>query len=114
MAFCISEHGIADRRPVLADGELYVVAGVVPPVGTKITSVPYTISTPGFYFLAGNLTYSGSSNAITISVDDVTLDLMGCILTNAAPKALPTASLCRGAVMLRSETARLPALIMAS
>ena len=73
---------------VLADGEFYVIGGGGPPVGTKITIVPYIISNPGFYFLSGNLTYSGSSNAITISVDDVTLDLMGFSLTNAGVKGV--------------------------
>jgi hypothetical protein len=77
---------LLSAAPVLADGEFYVVGGGGPPVGTKITSVPYTILTPGFYFLAKNLTYSGTGNAITISVDDVTLDLMGCSLTNAGAK----------------------------
>jgi hypothetical protein len=52
-------------------------------VGTKITTLPYTISQPGFYYLSGNLTYSGSGNAITVSADDVTLDLMGFSLTNS-------------------------------
>ena len=61
----------------------YVIGGGV---GTKITSVPYTISTPGFYYLGGNLTYSGSTNAITVSANDVTLDLMGFSLTNSGPK----------------------------
>ena len=36
--------------------------------------------------LAGNLTYSGSTNAITVSADDVTLDLMGFSLTNSGAK----------------------------
>jgi hypothetical protein len=52
-------------------------------VGTKITSVPYTISAPGFYYLSGNLTYSGSGTAITVSANNVTLDLMGFSLTNS-------------------------------
>ena len=46
-------------------------------MGTKITTLPYTISQPGFYYLSGNLTYSSSSNAITVNADNVTLDLMG-------------------------------------
>ena len=50
-------------------------------VGTKITSVPYTISNPGFYYLGSNLTYTGSGNAITISSHNATLDLMGFCLT---------------------------------
>ena len=66
--------------PVLADGDFYVVA-VGGGVGTKITSVPYTISNPGFYYLSGNLTYTGTASAIAITADNVTLDLMGFSLT---------------------------------
>jgi hypothetical protein len=68
-----------------ADGDFYVIAGGGAPMGTKITSVPCSISSPGFYYLTGNLTYSGSlvGNAITVTSDDVTLDLMGFSLTNS-------------------------------
>jgi hypothetical protein len=62
--------------PALADGDFYVVA-VGGGVGTKITSLPYAISTPGLYYLTGNLSNSGISDGITVSVDDVTIDLMG-------------------------------------
>jgi hypothetical protein len=69
-----------------AQSDFYVVAGGGASVGTKITSVPYTINKSGFYFLTGNLTYSGSTdNAITISANDVTLDLMGFSLTGVSP-----------------------------
>jgi hypothetical protein len=59
----------------LADGDIYVGG----PYGTTITSLPYTINAPGAYYLAGNLSFSGSGagNAISIRSDDVTLDLMG-------------------------------------
>jgi parallel beta-helix repeat protein len=67
--------------PVSADGEFYVIAGGGG-VGTKITSLPYIISTPGFYYLTGNLNYSNNTGrAITISSDNVTLDLMGFAIT---------------------------------
>ena len=46
-------------RPVLADGDFYVVVGGGG-VGTKITSLPFTISAPGFYYLGSNLTYTGT------------------------------------------------------
>lgn len=68
-----------------ADGDFYVIAGGGAAVGTKITSVPYTISAPGFYYLSGNLTYSGNGNAITVSADNVTLDLMGFSLIHPGP-----------------------------
>jgi hypothetical protein len=61
--------------PVLADGDFYVVA-VGGGVGTKITSLPYTINSPGFYYLGGNLTCD-SGSGICINSNDVTLDLMG-------------------------------------
>ncbi len=64
-----------------ARADFYVIA-VPAGVGTKITSVPYTISNPGFYYFGKNLTYSGSGNAaITVNADNVTLDLMGFSLT---------------------------------
>ena len=52
-------------------------------MGTKITSVPYTITQPGFYLLTGNLTYNGTGNAIAVgaNVKDVVIDLMGFSLT---------------------------------
>jgi hypothetical protein len=61
----------------LADGDIYAGG----PYGTKITSLPYTISAPGAYYLGSNLSYSGPGNGITINSDDVTLDLMGFALT---------------------------------
>lgn len=68
--------------PVLADE---VPASCVPvpvPVGTMITSLPYTISNPGFYYLGSNLTCL-NANGITVNCDDVTIDLMGFCLTGA-------------------------------
>ena len=49
---------------------------------TPINSVPYTISVPGVYELGRNLT-SASPTLITISANDVTLDLGGHTLTSA-------------------------------
>jgi hypothetical protein len=63
--------------PVSADGDFYVIAGGGGAVGTKITSLPCTISAPGFYYLGANFTYTGVGPAITISDDGATLDLMG-------------------------------------
>jgi hypothetical protein len=65
--------------------DMYVVA--VGGVGTKINTVPYTISAPGFYYLGGNLTNTGNTSAITITADDVTLDLMGFKLTGGGGTA---------------------------
>jgi parallel beta-helix repeat protein len=62
-----------------ADGDFYVVGNGS--VGTKITSVPYIINQPGFYFFTRDLTYTGSSHAIIVNVDNVTIDLMGFSLS---------------------------------
>ncbi len=48
--------------------------------GTPITSLPYVISAPGVYYLCGNLAGS-ASGGITISADNVVLDLRGFTLT---------------------------------
>ena len=43
-------------------------------------SLPYTISQPGSYYLAGNITAAANTNGIIISADNVTLDLNGFAL----------------------------------
>jgi hypothetical protein len=71
-----------------AQQEFYVIVGGGKPVGTKVSAVPYTITTPGFYYLAGNLSYNSTTgNAITINANDVTLDLMGNILSGPGTAA---------------------------
>jgi hypothetical protein len=67
---------LLSATPVPADDNFYVIGAGRPTVGTKITSLPYTISTPGYYFLIGNLSYAGG-HAITVTCDNVTIDLMG-------------------------------------
>lgn len=47
---------------------------------TPISSVPYTITSPGSYYLTGNFTNTGATNGITIRADNVTLDLGGFTL----------------------------------
>ncbi len=48
---------------------------------TAITSLPITISTPGSYYLTGNLTATADGSAITIAADNVTIDLNRFILS---------------------------------
>jgi hypothetical protein len=49
--------------------------------GTPITSLPFTISQPGYYYLTHNLTSAGAGqNGITITSSRVTLDLKGFVL----------------------------------
>jgi len=47
---------------------------------TPISSAPFTISTPGSYYLTTNLAGAASGSGITISANNVTLDLNGFTL----------------------------------
>ena len=51
---------------------------------TPIGSLPFTINTPGSYYVTTNLTGTGGSSGITINSDDVTLDLCGFALIGVA------------------------------
>ena len=51
---------LLSAAPVPADDGFYVIAAGQPSVGTKITSLPYTISTPGYYYLTGNLSMAAA------------------------------------------------------
>jgi hypothetical protein len=59
---------------------------------TPITTVPFTISQPGSYYLTQNLTVA-SGNAITITTGGVTLDLNGFAITSSASPAAGNAIL---------------------
>ena len=74
---------LLSAAPVLSDSDFYVVA-VGGGVGTKITSLPYTIIDPGFYYLGSNLTCA-SGTGITVNSDNVTIDLMGFTMTRNGP-----------------------------
>ena len=50
--------------------------------GTEITSLPYTISTPGEYYLSGDLTcYDSSAAGITVEAENVIIDGQGHKIT---------------------------------
>jgi len=53
---------------------------------TPISSVPYTISAPGSYYLTTNV--SSVSNAITIAASGVTLDLSGFTIDSTAANSV--------------------------
>jgi len=53
---------------------------------TPISSAPFTITQPGSYYLTTNVTVS-SGDAITITANDVTLDLNGFTISSTAPVA---------------------------
>ena len=53
-----------------------------------IESLPFTIDQPGAYYLTGNLELAEGARGITISADDVTLDLMGFTLSGGASQGI--------------------------
>jgi hypothetical protein len=63
---------------------------------TPISSLPFAINASGSYYLTSNLTQSGSAAGITISADNVTVDLggfalIGVLSGTAAGVAVPVA-----------------------
>lgn len=89
---------------ILAPSALFAQGSLTPPSGTPaptmktldqiesrtpIGSVPFTISTPGSYYLTGNLNVT-TGDAITIATSNVTLDLNGFTLSSTS--ASPTGS----------------------
>ena len=58
-----------------AKADFYVIAAGGRLIGTEIRSLPYTITSPGFYYIKQNLTSIG--DGIIVESDDVTIDLMG-------------------------------------
>ncbi len=73
-------------RPVWGAEGFYVIAGSRG-VGTAITptSLPCVIGKSGFYYLTGNIIWSGAVNPVTIGADEVTLDLMGFSISGTGP-----------------------------
>jgi hypothetical protein len=67
---------LVGSKAVWADGNFYVIA-TGSGVGTRISSLPYMINTPGFYYVTDNLVCPPDKDGITINADNVTLDLMG-------------------------------------
>jgi hypothetical protein len=60
-----------------------------PVTATAITSVPFTISAPGNYYLPSDLTSSSPGVAILINANQVVLDLNGRSLVASGPAASP-------------------------
>jgi hypothetical protein len=57
---------------------------------TPVSSLPFTISTPGSYYMTKNLSVA-SGDGITISASNVMLDLNGCTISSTAASATGTA-----------------------
>jgi hypothetical protein len=74
---------------------------------TSITSLPYTINTPGGYRLTTNLALSSGTAAITINCDNVVLDLDGFTIVNTTQQgAHGITAVGRSNVTIRNGTLR--------
>jgi hypothetical protein len=60
---------------VVADARAFETAQGV--TATPITSLPFTITTSGNYYLPANLTFSAAGSAIVVAADEVVIDLNG-------------------------------------
>jgi hypothetical protein len=58
-----------------------LAVGTAASAGTAITSTPYTITASGDYYIDQNFTKSTGGALITVSANNVTLDLHGNSLT---------------------------------
>ena len=65
---------------------------------TPITSLPFTISAPGSYYLTGNLTGVTGQNGIAVDVNNVTIDLNGFSLNGPGDNGI----VANGAVTIRN------------
>ena len=65
--------------PTIATSEFYVIPTGGPPVGIKISSLPFNITQPGYYYLSKSL--SSGSSGILVGTANVTIDLRGYSLT---------------------------------
>jgi parallel beta-helix repeat protein len=73
---------VAPTMKTLSQVEPRTPIGAVP--STPIVSLPYAITAPGSYYLTSSLTGVSGSDGITISANDVTLDLSGFTLLGVA------------------------------
>lgn len=100
--------GVVSAGPLDPGGPPSAPSGVFGS-GTPISALPYTISSPGSYYVTGNLTGTSGQNGITIAANDVTLDLRGFTLQGVPGSGsgvkLQTPTFWR-AITVRNGTAR--------
>jgi hypothetical protein len=81
-AICFAQGPMVPPGP---PGETYKSLGEIEP-RTPIKSLPFTIDSPGSYYLTGNMSYPNpTQHAININTSNVTLDMMGFTITGPIP-----------------------------
>jgi hypothetical protein len=83
LGFCSIPTHAGDLEPAAPPGPTMKPLDIVEP-RTPVSALPFTIDTPGSYYLTANLIGSSGLDGITIETDDVTLDLNGFTLTGVA------------------------------
>src|SRR5579871_3926344 len=86
---CATATSLLQSQGVFAQGSLTPPGAPAPTMKTlsqieprtPISSLPFTISTSGSYYLTGNLSLGSASDGITVSADDVAIDLNGFVLS---------------------------------
>ena len=75
---------------------------------TPISSLPFTITTPGSYYLTGNLSPGVNQNGIIVAADNVTIDLNGFTLSGGGGGSGEAiwAATARQNVVIRNGTVR--------
>jgi parallel beta-helix repeat protein len=82
---------VADALISISDASTSTLSTLAPCLlGSTITQsmAPYTITTSGYYTLCGDITINSMSPAITISANNVTLDLNGYTITNSQGRGI--------------------------
>jgi hypothetical protein len=64
-------------------GTMKPLSDVEPRVAIHQADIPKTITASGSYYLAENVTYSGTGNCISVNVDNVTIDLSGFTMSSS-------------------------------
>jgi parallel beta-helix repeat protein len=108
LALVLVVAGVVRAGPLDPTGPPSSTSGVLRP-GTPITSLPYTITSPGSYYLVGNLTGVSGQPGIAINSDDVSLDLSGFTLigvpgSNSGVRVSP--GVYRNGIIVRNGIAR--------
>jgi hypothetical protein len=80
-------------KTVVAPALVLIFSSTLSSAQIIISSVPYTINTPGAYILTQSLHYTpGSGNAITVTASNVTINLNGYGIINTSDQTKTTAT----------------------
>ncbi len=88
------------------DGTVQATASGPDEVRTPISSLPFPISQSGAYYLTSNLTMTAGGDAIPVTADDVTIDLMGFVLNGGDVGTRGVSATAQNNIEVRNGTVR--------